>query len=53
VCDVTSPGRVEATVAEVVAEAGRVDVLVNVFWMSSASGCDGSHGSRAEIDAEV
>ena len=29
VCDVTSPGRVEATVAEIVAAAGRVDVLVN------------------------
>ena len=29
VCDVTDPGLVDATVTEVVAEAGRVDVLVN------------------------
>ena len=29
VCDVTDPGLVDATVAGVVAEAGRVDVLVN------------------------
>jgi 2,3-dihydro-2,3-dihydroxybenzoate dehydrogenase len=29
VCDVTDPGRVDATVAQVFAEAGRVDVLVN------------------------
>src|SRR5437763_7231401 len=30
VCDVTDPGLVDATVAQVFAEAGRVDVLVNV-----------------------
>lgn len=29
VCDVTNPGLVDATVAEVFADAGRVDVLVN------------------------